>query len=294
MEFEGEIHAASGVSLGHVNAIEATLGSLLPGISFRWTPNGEKTLAEWDSRGIKSPDAIRKHMSSRRSRRVGEWTDGTIEVSVNLGSEQEVQGVKIAISGDDCSGNRVFALLSDVSAWRITSVRSHDACPVCKALVLYSSRSKATCPHCSARLLVTLTDPTFHQLSQIDPEIRGGAFGILCQRLHPVGTQMCHICQQIFPSNFECCPKLIDVAFKAFNNPQNFWGPNTALRITEFLQSHPIAVEHTAQLRLIEITSDDDEDNFEFAIRIRDCLNDIGMEYVVERIMDQLDDAPWW
>lgn len=294
MEFDGEIHTASGTSLGHLNTVEAKLCSLFPGISFRWTPTGAEKLAEWDSLGIASPDALRKLMFSRRSRRVGQWTDGTIEVSVNLGSEQDVQGLKIAISGDDGSGNSVFALLSTVSDWCITSVRSYDACPVCKALVSYTSRSNVTCPHCSARLLVTHTERTFHHLGQIDPEVRGSALGILYQRLHPVGTQMCVNCEQIYPAKFECCPRLIDVAFRAFNNPEDCWRPNTALRISEFLKSHPIAVENTAQLRLIDITSDDDEDQFEYAVKIRDCLNSIGMAYVVEAIMDQLDEAPWW
>jgi len=160
---------------------------------------------------------------------------------------------------------------------------------VCTALVLYTSNTEVRCPHCAASLLVTYTDPTYHHLSQIDPEIRGGrALGVLMKRLHPVGTRMCHICQQIYPATFECCPKLIDVAFKAYNTPQDFWQSSTALRIREFLQAHPIVVEHTAQIRLLDIEFDDSEDDLEFAETIRDCLRSADMAYVFEAIIDEL------
>ncbi len=167
-------------------------------------------------------------------------------------------------------------------------VRSYDACPVCAALIMYTSKSAVTCPPCTASLLVAHTDPTYHDLSEIDPEVSGGAYGALQQRLHPVGTEMCVKCEQIYPATFECCPKLIDVAFEAYNNPQDFWRSNTPLRIREFLQANPIVVEYTAQLRLLDIEFDDCEDRSETAGRIRDCLNSIGMGCVVEAIMDKL------
>lgn len=124
MEFQGTIRGASGVPLGSPDAIEATLQRLFAGLSFAWTRNGAEKLADMDSKGIVVPALVRKVLHSESSNRCAQWSDGTVDVTLNLGNGQEVASIWMTISGDDWSGNRILAMLRDIPGWSVDSPES--------------------------------------------------------------------------------------------------------------------------------------------------------------------------
>lgn len=130
--------------------------------------------------------------------------------------------------------------------------RFHDTCPVCNALMAYELPGNVVCPHCSSNLLVGNSDPTFHDLNEIDPDIDGGALGEFHLNLHPEGTQVCVVCQHVFPSTFECCPKLVDLAVTSYRQKTQSHGPRTDDRIAQFLYQNERVVSNTVRLRALE------------------------------------------
>ena len=121
MELQGTIRGASGMPLGFAHATEATLQRLFAGLSFEWTRSGAEKLADMDSKGIEVPALVRKVLYSKPSNRCAEWSDGTVDVTLNLGNGEKVTCIWLTISGDDCSGNRILALLRDIPGWTIDS-----------------------------------------------------------------------------------------------------------------------------------------------------------------------------
>ncbi len=162
-----------------------------------------------------------------------------------------------------------------------------EPCPICHALIAYESGSDVRCDQCGNCLLVANSDPTGHDLNEIDPEVPGGGFGVFHLKLHPKGTQVCVLCQQIYPSKFECCPNLVDVAFAAYNVPADNWGPNTQVRIAEFLRSNKMAVANTAQLRIWQ--SRHWERPRDVGDRLIRLLKELGLSSVIEEIADDLE-----
>lgn len=152
----------------------------------------------------------------------------------------------------------------------------HDECPLCNALVSYTmTQRRFACPYCGNELLVGSSDPTGHYLSEIDPDISGGAFGVFHLNLHAVGTHVCVICQQIYPQTFECCPQLVDLAFASFDKPKESWTPHTQQRIEAFLRDNQKVVQNTAQLRLIQAKYG--EVDSKIANRIRRVLKSLNL-----------------
>jgi len=127
-----------------------------------------------------------------------------------------------------------------------------DVCPLCNALVSYSMDAEVVCPHCGNRLLIGSSDPTGHDISEIDPDVEGGGSGAFCLDLHPVGTTVCVICQRVFPDTFECCPALVDLALASHAANVERHGPKTRERIAEFLTSNPKVVANTVRLRAVQ------------------------------------------
>ncbi|MDY3560595.1 hypothetical protein R5W23_001840 [Gemmata sp. JC673] len=124
-----------------------------------------------------------------------------------------------------------------------------DECPICNALVSYSTGAEVVCPHCGNNLLISSSDPTGHDLAEIDPALGEGRCGTFCLTIHPVGTTVCVCCQQIYPRTFETCPGLVDLALASLNANTARHGPKTRERITEFLTHNPKVVASTIRLR---------------------------------------------
>ena len=74
-----------------------------------------------DSKEVAVPDLVRKVLHSQLSSRCGNWSDGTVDVSLNLGSVDEVDCIWMTITGDDCSCNRIVAMLRGIAGWSIAS-----------------------------------------------------------------------------------------------------------------------------------------------------------------------------
>ena len=131
-------------------------------------------------------------------------------------------------------------------------MRFHDTCPICNALIGYELAGDVICPHCNTELLVGNSDPTWHDLTEIDPDIGGGALGVFHVNLHPVGTLVCVACQHIYPNTFECCPKLVDLALSSYRQKTKNHGPKTDERIAQFLRENKRVVRNTIRLRALE------------------------------------------
>lgn len=97
MEFQGTIRGTSGLPLGSADVIEAALQCLFAGVSFEWTRSGAEKLADMDTKGIVVPILVRKVMHSQPSNRCGQWSDGTVDVTLNLGSSGEVDCIWLTI-----------------------------------------------------------------------------------------------------------------------------------------------------------------------------------------------------
>ena len=132
------------------------------------------------------------------------------------------------------------------------SMRFHATCPICNALIGYELSGDVVCPHCKTELLVGSSDPTCHDLTEIDPDIGGGSMGVFHVNLHPAGTLVCVACQQIYPDSFECCPKLVDLALMSYGQKTKFHGPKTDERIAKFLRDNERVVTNTVRLRALE------------------------------------------
>jgi hypothetical protein len=151
----------------------------------------------------------------------------------------------------------------------------YDTCPICNAFLSYSGGTEVDCPHCGNKLLIGSSDPTGHDISEIDPDVLGGASGVFHLDLHPVGTNVCVICRRIFPQTFECCPALVDLALASYMTNNDRHGPNTSERIAEFLRRNSKVVTNTAQLRAIQYRQYDLDG--EVYSRIRTTLESLGM-----------------
>jgi uncharacterized protein YbaR (Trm112 family) len=162
------------------------------------------------------------------------------------------------------------------------TIELHDPCPMCNALLTYSSSAGSiVCPYCRNQLETGSSDPTGHHLYEIDPDIPGGALGEFQLHLIPPGTAVCCQCQQVYPKSFESCPKLVDLALAEFGHPNPDWGPNTQERIVEFLISKPFVVENTIKLRLLEAKCG--KLKTKVTDQIRYCVQSIGLPYDVSK-----------
>ena len=168
----------------------------------------------------------------------------------------------------------------------MTALIFREQCPVCNALVSYQAGKSIRCPHCQNELLIGCSDPTSHQLFEIDADVGNCMFGVFHLNLHPIGTHVCVTCQEIYPVSFECCPQLIDLAFAAYNEPTEDWGPETQQRITDFLISHPIVVANTAKLRILQSRKRKRDPNV--GQKIEKTLQELGLSSLVEEITDDL------
>jgi hypothetical protein len=152
----------------------------------------------------------------------------------------------------------------------------HDTCPICNALITYDwSGLPVVCPFCQNPLSSGTTDPSFHHLGEIDRDVEGGGIGEICTRIIPPGTKICVQCTQIYPKQFECCPKLIDLALAAFGHPTSEWSPKTRDRIVDFLKGNPVVVENTIRLRLLQAMGCKLDE--EVAGQIAFCVKTIGL-----------------
>jgi len=150
-----------------------------------------------------------------------------------------------------------------------------NTCPMCNALITWTMSGTIACPYCKNELQIGDSDPTGHHLYEIDPDIRGGAFGAFCFHLIPPGTTVCVRCRQIYPKVFECCPKLVDLALAEYGHTGVDWSPNTHNRIVEFLTTNPVVVENTVKLRLLQAEYEDLDS--EAAEQIKFCVKSIGL-----------------
>lgn len=165
------------------------------------------------------------------------------------------------------------------------TITFYDPCPLCNALVAYSTSLEIVCPHCGNRLLVGSSDPTGHDISEIDPDVPGGAMGAFHLDLHAVGTNVCVTCRKVFPHTFECCPGLVDLAFESYLANDDRHSPRTKERIAEFFQSNPKVVANTTQLRAVQHRHDDlDEETY---AKIRATLESLGMIDLVADFEDR-------
>lgn len=157
------------------------------------------------------------------------------------------------------------------------SIDLHDSCPMCNALITFpmSGSNPIVCPFCKNPLITGSSDPTGHDIYEIDPDIEGGAFGVFHIHLIPPGTTVCVQCKHVYPEVFECCPKLVDLALAEYGHSGPNWGPKTHDRIVEFLKTNRIVVENTIKLRLLQAKYD--ELDAEIADQIRYCVKSIGL-----------------
>ena len=161
----------------------------------------------------------------------------------------------------------------------------HDECPICNALVSYSTGAELVCPHCGNKLLIGSSDPTGHDISEIDPDVGEGRCGVFHLELHPLGTRVCVVCRKIFSETFECCPALVDLACASYGSNVNGQGPKTKERIAEFLKGNPKVVANTARLRAIQHRHGK-LDRTDFA-KMRTVLEALGMIALIADIEER-------
>lgn len=114
MEFQGVIRSSSQLALGTFESVEATLRSLLPGISFEWTSSGAEKLTALESRGVEISPLVRKVLEAQESNRCGSWSNNSNEVSVNLGTGGQVDCIWLTISGNDRSGQKLLEVFRGI------------------------------------------------------------------------------------------------------------------------------------------------------------------------------------
>lgn len=119
MQFQGTIRSRSGFRLGSAEAVEGELQRLFDGLFFEWSRSGAEKLADMEAKGVLVPDLVRRRLHAQPSYRCAEWSDGEIDVTLNLGNGDDVTCIWLTISGDECSGNRVLTLLRGIAGWWI-------------------------------------------------------------------------------------------------------------------------------------------------------------------------------
>lgn len=108
MGLDGTIRRRDRLPLGTLYDVEQALSSVLPGITFAWTPSGKDWFATAEAGGVTFPDVIKQHFANRPPQRQADFQAEDWSIVFHLGDGEPLEHIDVVLRGETINSSPIL------------------------------------------------------------------------------------------------------------------------------------------------------------------------------------------